>query len=90
MPSKYETAPTLSDGYKNKKNKKPRCEEPGCRDYAHRHTGECAYCLQLFCSRHRQLEAHECIGLEEVIEEARYANTEMLRRHATGRGGNRY
>lgn len=83
MSAQGKVAPTLSDGYGNGSKKKPRCEEPGCRSLVARVTGECEYCLQLFCSRHRQLEAHECIGLEEVVEEARDANTDNIYRQAT-------
>lgn len=46
--------------------KKIKCNFKDCRDAAQRIVGDCAFCNQRFCGRHRLLEDHKCSGLEDV------------------------
>ena len=58
--------------------KKIRCHFKDCKEKAQPIVGECGFCNERYCGKHRLLESHECSGLEDCKDEARERNKERL------------
>ena len=63
--------------------KKIRCGAKDCKDAAQRIVGDCGFCEGHFCGKHRMLESHACVGLEDCKKEEKERNTEKLRGERT-------
>lgn len=63
--------------------KKPRCSFKDCKDAAQRIVGDCGFCKGAYCGKHRLLEDHKCVGLEDCKKEGRERNREVLERERT-------
>lgn len=61
----------------------PVCAFTGCKSIAQRIVGDCAECGKSFCSTHRMLESHDCVGLANAAAAAKAQNTAKLESEAT-------
>ncbi|KAK4561276.1 hypothetical protein LTR86_004593 [Recurvomyces mirabilis] len=61
----------------------PTCAFTGCKSLAQRIVGDCGECGKKFCSTHRMLESHECVGLANAAASAKAQNTAKLEGEAT-------
>ena len=52
-----------------RKTRKQRCSAKNCISVPLRNVGDCSYCEGRFCSKHRLLEQHQCIGLKNCKEQ---------------------
>lgn len=52
----------------NKKSKK-RCSAKNCISAPLRYVGDCQFCNGHFCSKHRLLEQHNCVGLHNCKQQ---------------------
>jgi small subunit ribosomal protein S27Ae len=57
-----------------------RCSytQAGCTDRAVKIVGECRYCSQKFCGKHRLPESHFCANMVKCREEAAGRNADKL------------
>jgi predicted nucleic acid binding AN1-type Zn finger protein len=44
--------------------RKNKCHLPDCNDRVVKIIGDCKFCQQKFCGRHRTVEAHHCQNIE--------------------------
>ena len=63
--------------------KKLRCGVADCKDAAQRIVGDCTFCKGRFCGKHRMLEDHKCIGLEDAKKESHDRNADKLNSERT-------
>ncbi|KAK7749564.1 hypothetical protein SLS53_000140 [Cytospora paraplurivora] len=63
--------------------KKIRCSFKDCRDQAQRIAGDCSFCGEHFCGKHRLLEDHKCSGLEDCKQESHERNAARLESEKT-------
>ncbi|KAK3677074.1 hypothetical protein LTR78_003279 [Recurvomyces mirabilis] len=59
------------------------CAFIGCKSVAQRIVGDCGECGKEFCSIHRMLESHECVGIANAAASAEAQNTAKLEGEAT-------
>ena len=63
--------------------KKIRCQFKECKDPAQRIVGDCSFCGNHYCGKHRMLESHACTKLEDCKTEEKELNRERLERERT-------
>jgi len=63
--------------------KKVRCSFKDCKDRAQPIVGDCGFCEGRHCSRHRMLEDHKCVGLEDCKKESHDRNADKLNSERT-------
>lgn len=63
--------------------KKIRCQFKDCKDAAQRIVGDCSFCGNHYCGKHRMLESHACTKLEDCKMEEKERNRERLERERT-------
>lgn len=51
------------------KKSKKRCSAKNCISAPLRYVGDCQFCNGHFCSKHRLLEQHNCIGLQNCKQQ---------------------
>ncbi len=87
LPSRKTTTTTVSGGASSTSgtasgahggSKKQRCTFKDCRDAAQRIVGDCGFCKGRFCARHRLLEDHRCVGLEDVSSISVFASVPYI------------
>lgn len=66
-----------------RKSNKPRCTKEGCKAAAQPIVGDCGFCSQRFCGKHRMLEAHNCAGLADARQADKDRNTAKLEHERT-------
>lgn len=66
-----------------RKSNKPRCTKEGCKAAAQPIVGDCGFCSQRFCGKHRMLEAHNCAGLADARQADKDRNTARLEHERT-------
>lgn len=66
-----------------RKSNKPRCKKEGCKAAAQPIVGDCGFCSQRFCGKHRMLEAHNCAGLADARQADKDRNTAKLEHERT-------
>ncbi|KAI9721377.1 MAG: hypothetical protein M1828_005126 [Chrysothrix sp. TS-e1954] len=57
--------------------KRARCAFKDCKQKPAL-VGDCGFCGEKYCGKHRLLESHECKGIEECKDEARERNKDRL------------
>lgn len=80
---KLDSASTVSSGAATptrtaKKSNKPRCSKQGCKTFAQPIVGDCGFCQQRFCGKHRMLESHNCSGLDDARQADKDRNAAKL------------
>ena len=55
----------------------------GCNDRVVKIIGDCRYCSQKFCSKHRLPEAHQCPNIKTMKDTAAGRNAEKLMHERT-------
>lgn len=75
------TAKSSSTPRRHKKKK--LCAFEDCKEVAKKVIGDCEFCEGVFCSKHRLLESHNCVGLKSCKEEMRQRNAEKLEEERT-------
>ena len=60
--------------------KSNKCAHPSgtCTDRIVKIVGDCKFCKKSFCSRHRQVETHECANLESCRQQHFQNNSNKL------------
>ncbi|KAK5086647.1 hypothetical protein LTS08_007057 [Lithohypha guttulata] len=66
-----------------RKSNKPRCTKDGCKAPAQPIVGDCGFCQQRFCGKHRMLESHNCPGLADARQADKDRNTARLEHERT-------
>ncbi|TPX37600.1 hypothetical protein SmJEL517_g00751 [Synchytrium microbalum] len=74
-PSEAATLPSSSDPNTTSTapitpSKKNKCAVEGCIERPVKIIGDCRYCLNKYCSKHRLPEAHVCSGLQTCRDES--------------------
>ena len=59
-------------------NPKGRCSQNGCADRAIKIVGECRYCAQHYCGKHRLPESHACENLQGCRQQSYEKNSSKL------------
>lgn len=77
------TSGTSTPTSTKRKSNKPRCTKEGCKAVAQPIVGECGFCSQRFCGKHRMLEAHNCAGLADARQADKDRNTAKLEHERT-------
>ena len=57
-----------------------RCDEFNCNKKAHKLLGQCGYCNNYYCMKHRLPEQHNCINLQECKRKAFDDNKRYMKR----------
>ncbi|KAF5101871.1 hypothetical protein DV451_002056 [Geotrichum candidum] len=60
-----------------------RCSAKNCISAPLRNIGDCSYCEGHFCSKHRLLEQHQCIGLKNCKQQLHDKNAVKLQEQQT-------
>lgn len=63
--------------------RKPRCTFKTCKALAQPIVGDCGFCGQKFCGKHRMLESHDCKGLDDARDLERQRNRDKLESERT-------
>ncbi|KAH8671108.1 AN1-type zinc finger protein [Xylariales sp. PMI_506] len=63
--------------------KKIRCKAEDCKDAVQRMFGDCGFCKNQFCSKHRLPEDHMCSGLDDCRKESHDRNAAQLNAERT-------
>ncbi|KAF1838014.1 AN1-type zinc finger protein [Decorospora gaudefroyi] len=63
--------------------KKIKCSFKDCKDRAQPIVGDCGFCGGRHCSKHRMLEDHKCVGLEDCKKESHERNASKLNSERT-------
>ncbi|KAL9624867.1 MAG: hypothetical protein Q9160_000914 [Pyrenula sp. 1 TL-2023] len=63
--------------------RKPRCTFKTCKALAQPIVGDCGFCGQKFCGKHRMLESHDCKGLDDAKDLERQRNRDKLESERT-------
>lgn len=66
-----------------RKSNKPRCSKEGCKTAAQPIVGDCGFCQQRFCGKHRMLESHNCAGLDDARQADKDRNAAKLESERT-------
>lgn len=66
-----------------RKSNKPRCSKQGCKGAAQPIVGDCGFCQQRFCGKHRMLESHNCTGLDDARQADKDRNAAKLESERT-------
>lgn len=66
--SSISAAVTKSSSSPARKNRK-RCSSKNCLSAPLRNIGDCSFCEGHFCSKHRLLEQHQCVGLKNCKQQ---------------------
>ncbi|KAJ3157002.1 hypothetical protein HDU89_002412 [Geranomyces variabilis] len=65
------SAPSSAPGTpRSSKSNAPRCSKDGCTDRAVKIIGDCRYCAQKYCGKHRLPEAHMCDNLQKCRDQS--------------------
>lgn len=68
---------------RRRSNTKRKCSAARCNSQPLRMVGDCQYCSGKFCSKHRLLENHNCIGLQRCKEQYHERNALKLESEQT-------
>lgn len=68
---------------RRRSNTKRKCSASRCTSQPLRMVGDCQYCSGKFCSKHRLLENHNCIGLQRCKEQYHERNALKLESEQT-------
>lgn len=63
--------------------RKPKCTFKDCKEAAQKIVGDCSFCQGKFCGKHRMLEDHKCMGLEDCKKESHERNADRLNAERT-------
>lgn len=77
------TSGTSTPTSSKRKSNKPRCTKEGCKAVAPPIVGDCGFCQQRFCGKHRMLESHNCPGLADARQADKDRNTAKLEHERT-------
>lgn len=77
------TSGTSTPTSTKRKSNKPRCTKEGCKAIAPPIVGDCGFCQQRFCGKHRMLESHNCPGLADARQADKDRNTAKLEHERT-------
>lgn len=77
------TSGTSTPTSTKRKSNKPRCTKEGCKAVAPPIVGDCGFCQQRFCGKHRMLESHNCPGLADARQADKDRNTAKLEHERT-------
>jgi len=72
----------VSTGAPRKKSRK-RCSAANCLSAPMRGVGDCGFCEGHFCGKHRLLEQHNCIGLQNCKQQLHERNAIKLHQQQT-------
>lgn len=59
----------VSQNSPSPRKSRKRCSAKSCISLPLRNVGDCSFCEGHFCSRHRLLEQHNCVGLKNCKEQ---------------------
>ncbi|VVT56374.1 uncharacterized protein SAPINGB_P005018 [Magnusiomyces paraingens] len=76
------TTTTTTKPSPSKKSKK-RCSAKNCISAPLRYVGDCQFCNGHFCSKHRLLEQHSCVGLQNCKQQLHERNAVKLQSEQT-------
>jgi hypothetical protein len=74
---------TVSGVVTTPKRSRKRCSHKSCISAPLRGVGDCGFCQGHFCSKHRLLEQHDCIGLQNCKQQLHERNAEKLHQQQT-------
>ncbi|KAI5960179.1 uncharacterized protein KGF55_004902 [Candida pseudojiufengensis] len=75
--------PTIPTTTIKKTKKKNKCSFKNCNSTPLRMVGTCSHCQGKFCAKHRLLEDHICIGLQNCKDNAHESNAMRLQQEST-------
>ncbi|ANB15820.1 Tmc1p [Sugiyamaella lignohabitans] len=75
-------APSTASSSPAKKSRK-RCTFKSCISAPLRGVGDCVFCEGHFCSKHRLLEQHDCVGLQNCKQQLHERNAVKLHQQQT-------
>uniref|UniRef100_A0A060T5V4 ARAD1B14718p n=1 Tax=Blastobotrys adeninivorans TaxID=409370 RepID=A0A060T5V4_BLAAD len=78
-----ESAPSSTVVTSHPPKKRKRCSFKNCISAPLRGVGDCGFCQGHFCSKHRLLEQHDCIGLHNCKQQLHERNAVKLQEQQT-------